>query len=308
MKLRPKKARAAWMRRVAVCLALLPCMLLSAPIARADVNPECAAGQHLYVETRRIAATAAADGEVTYLCNVCGQQYTEILYATDHYWGEWITDKQPTCTQPGEKHRTCTRAQRHDEYAEIPALGHDYAASVTTEPGCETQGVTTFACARCGNQYTEPIPAIGHDYEETVTEGFSCLEPGVRSFVCRHDPAHTYEEEIPAAGSHSFGEWTVEIPAGEGAEGLEARVCVRDGFRETRPLAALPVPPPAASPAPKFTATDVVLVSANAGLLGFFCFLLIPYFLCLGYIKKRRSAVERRDALRKEVEALYGFR
>jgi len=283
----------------AVLFAMLPLMLALSPGARAA--PECAEGMHQYSETRRTAATEALDGEVAYLCAICGQQYKEILYATDHNWGPWIIDRQPTCTRPGEKHRICDRALRHEEYTVIPAIEHNYAASITTEPGCGKEGVETFACTHCGTKYTKPIPLVEHDYEEAIAKEPFCFAPGIKRFVCVHDPAHAYEEEIPAIGSHNFGEWTVETPAGEGVEGLEARVCARDGFRETRKLAALPVPR-------AISAADIVLVGANVGFAGFFAFLFIPYFLCLRYIKKRRGTVERRNMLRKKMEAYYGFK
>jgi len=305
MELRGRRKPPGRIKTAAVCFAFFSCVCALAPAARAAPNAECAAGRHQYTETLRIAATAMEDGEVTYLCGACGQQYTEILYATDHLWGEWVTDTQPACTSPGEKHRTCNRGQSHDEYAEIPALGHKHEASVTAEPGCEKEGVTTFACTRCGSSYTQPIPAIGHDYEETVAREPSCFEPGAKRFVCVHDPAHAYEEEIPPVGSHSFGEWAVEIPAGEGTEGLEVRICVRDGCRETRSLEALPVPSEAPSPIPVM---DIILVGANVSFIAFFGFLLIPYALCLRYIKKRRETINRRDALRKKVEEHYGFK
>jgi len=303
MKLRGKRRRPGWIKTAAVRLALFSCVCALAPAARAAPNAECDAGRHQYAETRRIPATAMEDGEVAYLCGACGQRYTEILYATDHLWGEWVADKQPTCTRPGEKHRTCTRGQTHDEYAEIPALGHKYEASVTARPGCEEEGVTTFACARCGSRYTKPIPPIGHAYEESLAREPSCFEPGVSSFVCANDPAHAYEEEIPPIGSHSFGEWNVGTPAGEGVEGLEARVCARDGFRETRPLEALPVPSEAPTPV-----VDIILVGANVSFIALFALLLIPYLLCLRHIKRRRDAVSRRDALRKKVEEYYDFK
>jgi len=297
-----KRRSAGWaIKAAAVCFILFSCVCALAPAAWAAPNAECDAGRHQYAETRRVPATAMEDGEVTYLCAACGQQYTEILYATDHRWGAWVTDKRPACTRPGERHRTCDRGQVHDEYDEIPPLGHDYEASVTTAPGCEEEGVTTFACARCGSKYTEPIPAVGHAYEQAVEKEPSCLEPGVNRFVCSHDPAHFYEEEIPPIGSHSFGEWIVEAPAGEGVEGLEVHVCARDGFRETRPLEALPEKN-------EFPVVDAVLVGANVSFIAFFVFLLIPYVICLRYIKRRRETVGRRDALRKKVEEYYDFK
>jgi len=298
--------------RAAALLAALLCLL--APVARAA---ECAPGQHNYVENRRIPATAMEDGEIEYICTVCGHGYTDVIFATDHLWGDWVTDLKATCTQPGKKHRTCTRAQPHSETAAIPALGHDYKESIV-KPSCEKAGTKTFTCSRCGDKYTERIDPLKHDYREDNRIEPSCLEPGKIIFVCARDPAHTYEDPIPAPGSHSFGEWHTETPAGEGTEGLETRECGRCGFVEEHVLDALPVTTtelltePPTEPPTELPGTipvmDIVLVSANAASLGFFAFLLIPYFLCLAYARKRRKAQEQRDALRKEVDALHGYK
>ena len=303
MELRGKGKLPGWLKTATACFSFFSCICALALPAQAAPNAECAAGRHQYAETQRIQSTPMEDGEVTYLCGACGQQYTEILYATDHRWGEWVTDIQPACMRPGEKHRTCDRGQVHDEYDEIPPLGHKYEASITTQPDCEEEGVTTFACTRCGSKYTQPIPVIGHAYEEALGREPSCLEPGINRFVCAHDPAHAYEEEIPPIGSHSFGEWAVETPSEEGVEGLEVRVCVRDGFREARKLDALPVPSKASAPV-----VDIILVSANVSFIALFALLLIPYLICLRYIKRRRDAVNRRDMLRKKVEEYYDFK
>jgi len=264
--------------------ALLAIMLsLVAPVAWAA---ECPEGQHNYSEARLVPATAMEDGEVDYICTLCGQQYTKLLFATDHLWGEWVIDQKPTCTEPGKRHRTCTRTQPHME--------------------------------------TAVIPVLGHKYKETRTEP-TCLEPGKSVFVCVNDAAHTYEEPIPAPGSHSFGEWREETPAGQGTEGLEARSCVRCGLVETNVLEALPTtttepattpptePPteeptePPTEPERSIPVMDIVLISANTIALGWFLFLLIPYFLGLAFAKRRRKAQEERDALRKEVDELHGY-
>jgi len=270
--------------RFAVLLAALLC--LPAPLARAA---QCAPDKHSYAEVRRIPATATQDGEIDYVCTICGHEYTDLLFATDHLWGDWVTDQSATCTQPGRRHRTCTRALPHTE--------------------------------------SVAIPAIGHAYKETGTQP-TCLKPGKRVFVCANDLGHTYEEAIPAFGSHNFGEWRTETAAGEGTPGQEARKCGRCGAVETRALAALPTttaatipkteppteiptqPPtePPTEPPRSMPVMDIVLVSANAASWGFFAFLLIPYFLCLLYARRRRKAQEQRDALRKEVDELHGYK
>jgi len=289
--------------RAAALLAALLCLL--APIARAAPE-QCAPGRHSYAETRRIPATAMEDGEINYVCTVCGHEYADIIFATDHLWGAWVIDQDPTCAQPGKRHRTCTRAQPHVEASAIPALGHVYNETVV-KPGCEKAGAKTFACARCGDKYTQRIDPLKHDYREAERIEPTCLEPGKLVFACVRDPSHAYEEPIEAPG-HSFGDWLPQTPAGEGAEGLETRECARCGFVEPRVLEALPVTQPPTEPARTIPVMDVVLVSANAASLGWFAFLLIPYFLCLAYARRRRKAQELRDALRKEVDELHGYK
>jgi len=308
--------------RIAAAIALLLCA--TAPAAWAAPLDDCDAGRHQYTEIRRIAATAMTDGEVEFLCGVCGERFTETLFASNHLWGDWVTDKPPTCTQTGIRRRTCTRAKPHDEYATIPALGHDYNESIA-KPDCEKEGVKTFKCVRCGHTYTEPIPSLKHSYEESVEKEPSCLEPGLKRFTCKNNPAHTYTQRIPAPGSHSYGEWQEKNPAGEGTEGLEVRICARCGYEDSRPIAALAIPTtqPATTPAtepatepvaepvtepPKpLPVVDIVLVGANVVSLGFFAFLFIPFIPCLLYIKRRQDAIKRRDELRKEVEERCGF-
>ncbi|MCL2106641.1 MAG: hypothetical protein FWH26_06265 [Oscillospiraceae bacterium] len=303
------KARIPRILRAALLLALL--FYLSAPAVWATPDEDCAAGRHQYAELRRVEATAMEDGEISYLCGNCGQRYTEILYATSHLWGEWVTDSPATCTEQGTRRRTCTRGQIHDEQGSLPALGHNYLETVT-EPGCEEEGLRTFSCSRCRDVYTEPIPATGHAYEEFVSEEPACMTPGLKSFICENNPAHVYEESIPAIGSHAFGEWQTRIPAEEGAQGLEIRICTRCGLEEPRTLPALPTLPAttAAPPEPpdEIPVLDIVLVGASALSLGFFAFLLIPFFLCFAYIKKRQEAVKRRDELQIEVDKKYGFK
>lgn len=50
---------------------------------------------------------------------------------------------------------------------EEEAHEHSYDDGVvTTEPGCETEGVKTFTCEGCGDSYTEAIDPIGHAYAD----------------------------------------------------------------------------------------------------------------------------------------------
>ncbi|MDR1891848.1 MAG: hypothetical protein LBQ48_02390 [Oscillospiraceae bacterium] len=165
---------------------------------------DCTALGHKFSETGRVPATAENDGGITYKCDFCGFEYTDVLPATSHNWSAWVIDLPPTCTTAGIRHRTCTVHAPHDQ--------------------------------------TEAISPLGHDYRERITKNPSCFEDGVRAFTCTHEPENTYTEAIPAYGGHDFGEWAVETAAKNGAPGVEARFCARDEYKETREIPATPEP------------------------------------------------------------------
>ena len=47
---------------------------------------------------------------------------------------------------------------------------------VTTQPGCESEGVKTFSCS-CGHSYTEPVDATGHSYVDGVCGNCGGADP-----------------------------------------------------------------------------------------------------------------------------------
>ena len=65
-------------------------------------------------------------------------------------------------------------------HGELPALGHRYARSITTEPGCETAGAATFSCTNegCSASYTAPVAALGHTEEAMAEVGSTCTADG----------------------------------------------------------------------------------------------------------------------------------
>ena len=52
----------------------------------------------------------------------------------DHSYGNWATAKTATCTEDGQKERTCTECG-HIETQVIKAPGHDYVDGICTECG-----------------------------------------------------------------------------------------------------------------------------------------------------------------------------
>ncbi len=170
------------MKRTILALSLLFFLLLWSPLpVNAEQTYNCTAGQHKYSIVSHTPATEQTDGSDVFRCELCGQEYEAVLPATGHTWGEWVEDKAPSCTEPGQRHRTCSAHKPHDETQIIPALGHDYKLT-ETPPGCDTDGVKTYACSRCGDSYTEPgAAALGHDYAEKITKEATCTENGIKT-------------------------------------------------------------------------------------------------------------------------------
>ena len=131
------------------------------------VNP-CDPGSHTAsqgVVTK--APTCESVGKMTYVCEICGETFTESIPATgEHIYDDGVVTMENTCGHHGAKTYTCTVCD--DIYMEfIPATGeHTYVGYVSQEPTCTIGGMTCYRCTRCGNYYYEPIPATGeHIYD-----------------------------------------------------------------------------------------------------------------------------------------------
>ncbi len=125
------------------------------------------------------------EGAKTYTCTVCGNTKTEAVAALQHEW-KTQTIANATCTVAGEVADVCQLCSAKTNIASIAATGHSYDDGVvTTEPGCETEGVKTFTCAACGDTYTEAVAATGHSYDNgVITTAPACEKEGVKTYTC----------------------------------------------------------------------------------------------------------------------------
>jgi hypothetical protein len=82
--------------------------------------------------------------------------------------------------------------------------GHKFT-SVTTEPTCTEEGVTTYTCI-CGYSYTETIPANGH----TVVDG-KCVICGLAFHVAENINTNTFYYKASEALEEAVSGQTVQI-------------------------------------------------------------------------------------------------
>ena len=239
----------------------------------ADAEPAPSVHEHNWVTTDETPAGCTTDG-VRYLKCECGETTTQTIPATGHSYVDTVVE--PTYEAGGYTQHVCSNCGDSyvDNYTDKlePAHTHSYSESVTTEPGCTTDGVKTFTCS-CGDTYTEPIPATGHSYVDTVVEptyeagGYtqhvcskcgdsyvdnytdklvhthsytesvtreaSCTVAGEKTFTC--SCGDTYTEPIAATG-HSYSEAVTTQPGCETA-GVKTFTCTKcnESYTETIP-------------------------------------------------------------------------
>lgn len=150
-------------------------------------------------------------------CSDCG--YEEYL---DHDYTAYSVKTPATCTEPGEKTRTC-KVCGHVRVKEIPATGHDYSKTERKEAQCKENGYERVVCSHCGDIQSETvIPYPGHDYgSPTVLSKATCTEAGHRKKTCKVC-GYTKYYDYPQATGHSYE--TITVPA----------TCETDGYTRVK--------------------------------------------------------------------------
>ena len=113
-----------------------------------------------------------------------------VCTAHEHTFGEWTVTTQPTCTEPGEKTRTCTGCGQVETMV-IDALGHDTEVMGVKAATCTEAGYTgDQVCKTCGEvvELGEAIPATGHHYKDgkctvcgAADPDYKPAQPGVKT-------------------------------------------------------------------------------------------------------------------------------
>ena len=125
---------------------------------------------------------------------------------TEHVYGEWTVVTAATCTQDGEKTRTCVCGAV--DTATIPATGHTYADDYT----CHDR-----PCANAGCDHVEAA-TTEHVYGEwTVVTAATCTQDGERKRTCEDCG---YVDTQPYSVDHNFNEENVCTMCGKKANEL----------------------------------------------------------------------------------------
>ena len=133
-----------------------------------------------------------------------------------HFYGEWETIEEATCTEDGTKERVCSCGEKQTET--ITALGHTFGEWVETKaPTCTEDGAKERVCA-CGEKEVKTLPAneTAHNYSTTWTS-----DDTSHWYVCQNSGCNSVSDQA----IHTFSEW-VEIKTPTCTEdGTKERVC-----------------------------------------------------------------------------------
>ena len=149
-----------------------------------------------------------------------------------HDWVNLDIAVEPTCTTPGKSSRKCKVCEKTVDTAEIPALGHDFAAEYTVDqaPDCTNKGSESRHCTRCdATTDAREIAALGHDFaaEFTKDSAADCTHDGMESRHCTRCNEVTDSRKYEDALGHDLTDWTIVKPATCAEPGSRHKTCKR---------------------------------------------------------------------------------
>ncbi|MEE1002303.1 MAG: hypothetical protein U0L17_00965 [Acutalibacteraceae bacterium] len=173
-------------------------------------------------------ATCESEGTrtITKTCNRCGakETKTETLNKIPHDWSDWTVINDAKCGVKGEKKRRCNSCGLID-YAEIPALEHQYEVSFHQDGDCGlgTKTVTVYVCKLCANSYRVEEDAPDHVLtNEVVTKEVTCDKDGLMEGDCVNCGKHVLR--VIKATGHKFEQKEIKQPTCT-EEGYKLEVC-----------------------------------------------------------------------------------
>ena len=106
---------------------------------------------------------------------------------------------------------------------------HDWVLESSTPSTCSVKGSAVYKCSSCDETKTEELELDPEKHENTELRGASdatCTEPGYTGDTyCADCGVKLADGEVITAPGHSFGGWTVTVPATCSAKGAKERVC-----------------------------------------------------------------------------------
>ena len=193
-------------------------------------------------------ATCLKNATVTYQCS-CGAEITTELLGTalGHELGDYVSDKNATCTADGTKTAKCTHTGC--TYSEtLPdagtALGHKLGDYISDNNAtCTADGTKTAKCIRYGEggcQESKSVTDVGskleHKFDPYVPDNnATCTENGTETAKCAYGCGAEDTRVIPESKlPHEFGAYVYQDDATCTADGTEIAQCKHCDATDTR--------------------------------------------------------------------------
>ena len=133
-----------------------------------SVHSACQEGRHVMGTPVTVKAPSCLPGLERTTCTKCSY-FTEKETAPVqfHTYGEWVTVREPTCSEEGVKERTCTVCGVAKENAAIDATGVHTAGDweTVTPATCTQTGVRHKCCVECGTEMErQELDKIPHNF------------------------------------------------------------------------------------------------------------------------------------------------
>lgn len=150
--------------------------------------------------------TSRNDGDYNYVFVTDG-----VFKAHEHTPSDWSVQKEPTCTEDGERVQICEDCGEVVATEKIPATGHTPDGKWVTESDatCGEEGVQVQHCTVCNEVCdTKKIDKLPHtpSTEWVVEREATCSAEGLKVKKCTVCGETCEEEAIPTV-DHSFGDW-----------------------------------------------------------------------------------------------------
>ncbi len=147
---------------------------------------------HAYGDPTTVELTCTQDGCTLQICVNCGDEMrTNVVEATGHEYGEWVTAVVPTCTQAGMKKRAC-RSCAEIDYQVMDMTHHVF--STVNSSVIDGTVMLTEVCSSCGYASEEL-----HKYEPVMEDtqsdpyAFDCSTDFSFEIRCDKDEQYIYE-------------------------------------------------------------------------------------------------------------------
>lgn len=150
-----------------------------------------------------------------------------------HDWNKWNTVKEATCTEEGERTRTCKKCGK-EEKETIKKKSHKFGKwEIVKKATCSKQGVRKHTCENCGEEFEEKYYAEHQWGAWKIVREATCTQAGQRKRTCK--VCDEVEKEAIEKEPHQY-KWSIVREATDHSAGRRVqvcRVCGREGAEES---------------------------------------------------------------------------